>query len=320
MWTVCNQHATEVVENVCPHCGEHLVMNKKSFANHVRWCKENPKYQEIRNRTIEKIKKRAEENLNEKRGELKKFTVYCAKCGKPFEVEEREKEFPLKEKYYCSRSCANTHKRTEESKKKTSESLKRYARSKGLNVTDDIFKEDRTCPVCGKTFHAKNIKQITCSSLCSRKFRSLTALTNSLKNITDNVEMGKLMLKIYRQQCAFKFPLNDYPEEFEFQLIKENGWYKAKNHGNNLYGVSRDHIFSMLEGFKQQIDPYYISHPANCKLLLQSENSSKRSDCGMTIEALKNKINKWNEKYGVYENKINYELLKKLGYNIKKTF
>ena len=43
-----------IVENVCPYCGKHLLMNKKSFANHVRWCKSNPKYEEIRKNASEK--------------------------------------------------------------------------------------------------------------------------------------------------------------------------------------------------------------------------------------------------------------------------
>ena len=53
---------------------------------------------------------------DKKYGELKKFGVICVKCEKEFEVTEREKLHPQKEKYYCSRSCANSHIRTEESK------------------------------------------------------------------------------------------------------------------------------------------------------------------------------------------------------------
>lgn len=33
-----------IVENICPYCECHLLMNKKVFANHVRWCKSNPKF------------------------------------------------------------------------------------------------------------------------------------------------------------------------------------------------------------------------------------------------------------------------------------
>jgi hypothetical protein len=316
MWNVSNQHATEVVENVCPHCGEHLFMNKRSFANHVRWCKKNPKYEEIKKSTIDKVKKAIENKTINEKGELKKFKVNCAKCGKEFEVEEREKEFPLKEKYYCSRSCANSHEMTEETRKKTSESLKKYARTKGMKIAQDIFQEDKVCPICGKTFHTIKIKQTTCSKECGQKFRVLNELNKKFENITDGIKKGKFLYDLYRKQCSFKFALNQFPTEYDFSMIKDRGWYKAKNHGDNLYGVSRDHIFSVYEGFKQQIDPYYISHPANCKLLLHSENASKHSDCGITIEELKNKIKEWNEKYGNYENKINYKLLENVNFKI----
>ena len=308
MWNNSNQHATEVVENVCPHCGEHLLMNKRAFANHVRWCKKNPKYEEIRNGTIEKLSKKGYERIAKEKGDFKKFKVICAKCGKEFEVEEREKEFPLKEKYYCSDFCAHSRVHSEKTRKRTSDSLKKYAREHGMNVSQDTFQEDKICPQCGRVFHTIKVKQVCCCSECARKHRMIKEYKEKFKNIANDIEKGKFLYRIYRKLCSFKFSLNKYPEEFNFSIIKENGWYKAKNHGDNLYGVSRDHIFSVDEGFRQKIDPYYISHPANCKLLLHSDNSSKYNRCDITFEELKEKINKWNEKYGVYENLINYEI------------
>lgn len=42
------------IEKKCPYCGETQYMNIKSYANHVRWCKKNPKYEEILQNTKEK--------------------------------------------------------------------------------------------------------------------------------------------------------------------------------------------------------------------------------------------------------------------------
>jgi hypothetical protein len=56
-----------------------------------------------------------------------------------------------------------------------------------------------------------------------------------------------------------------------------------------------------------------ISHPANCKLLLHSENSSKCDECSISIKDLIRNVNEWNKKYGEYKNTIDYELLKSLG-------
>ena len=314
MWDVSNHHALDVVENVCPYCSEHLIMNKRSFANHVRWCTQNPKYDEIKSKTVQKIKNIKEEQKIKEKGELKKFTVVCAKCNKEFEVEEREKEFPLKEKYYCSRSCANSHELNEESRKKCSESVKLYAQKNGHTKIQDRLKEDKLCPVCGKVFHSRRNSQIYCSRECGAKHNRLKKYQTKFANVSNNIEKGKIIFDIYKRQCNFNFSLNNYPNEFDFSLIEKNGWYKAKNNGDNLYGVSRDHIFSINEAFKQKIDPYLISHPANCKLLLHSQNSSKSDFCGISIQELKKRIDEWNIKYGVYENKIDYKLLEEFGY------
>jgi len=103
----------------------------------------------------------------------------------------------------------------------------------------------------------------------------------------------------YYRDCQFKFSLNNYPNEFDFNLIKKYGWYKAKNNGNNLNGISRDHMYSIKEGFENKVDPNLIAHPANCKLLIHNENVSKHKKSSITIEELKKKINKWNLKYNV---------------------
>lgn len=47
----------------------------------------------------------------------KQFIVTCYKCGKSFEVIEDESKFPIKTKYFCSRSCANTRTLNDETKK-----------------------------------------------------------------------------------------------------------------------------------------------------------------------------------------------------------
>ena len=81
-------------------------------------------------------------------------------------------------------------------------------------------------------------------------------------------------------------------------LIREFGWYKAKNNGDNPFGVSRDHMVSIKYGFDNEIDPKIISHPANCELILQRDNSRKNSKNSLTLEELIIRIDNWNSKYG----------------------
>lgn len=88
----------------CKHCNQSFEFSKTTEkANHSRHCKSNPKkyqsYSEL------KIARRL--SLDKKLGHIKIFDVTCAKCEKDFRVEEREYQFPKKEKYYCSISCRN---------------------------------------------------------------------------------------------------------------------------------------------------------------------------------------------------------------------
>ena len=70
-------------------------------------------------------------------------------------------------------------------------------------------------------------------------------------------------------------------------------------------------MFSVDEGYKQNIDPYLISHPANCKLMKHEDNFKKKTECSITLEELKQRVSDWNEKYGAYKNKIDYTKLEK---------
>jgi hypothetical protein len=103
--------------------------------------------------------------------------------------------------------------------------------------------------------------------------------------------------KNYRADCQFRFALNDFPDEFNFSLIEQYGWYKAKNHGNNPRGVSRDHMVSIRFGFDNQIPPEIIHHPSNCELVCNNENQSKGKKNSISLDALRQRINEWNAKY-----------------------
>ena len=95
--------------------------------------------------------------------------------------------------------------------------------------------------------------------------------------------------------------MNDYPDEFDFELIEQYGWYKAKNRGNNLNGVSRDHMYSVKEGFLNKVDPKILAHPANCRLIRHNDNVSKGSKSTITLEQLLERIRIWNKKYNLSE-------------------
>lgn len=103
----------------------------------------------------------------------------------------------------------------------------------------------------------------------------------------------KYGFELYRLRCQFNFNLKDFPNKFDFELIKKYGWYSPTNKKNNLKGVSRDHMLSIKDGFINNIPPYIIKHPANCRLILHSQNSSKNSKSIISLDELVDKINKW---------------------------
>jgi len=60
-----------------------------------------------------------------------------------------------------------------------------------------------------------------------------------------------------------------------------------------------DHMFSVREGFEKGIDPYLISHPANCELMIHNYNISKNKKSSITIDDLLNKIKEFEEKFNI---------------------
>lgn len=88
----------------CKHCQSQFEFESISErANHSRWCFSNPKRFETEN-----LKEAQSLSLDRRLGTFKNFEVSCVTCYALIVVKEREKNFPSKEKYFCSRSCANS--------------------------------------------------------------------------------------------------------------------------------------------------------------------------------------------------------------------
>ena len=83
----------------CKHCKQEFEFETTTQkGNHTRWCDKNSKRNDW-------YKFKSSENQFGKRVN---FNVSCFSCNKEFIVKERSKLFPKKEKYFCSRSCANS--------------------------------------------------------------------------------------------------------------------------------------------------------------------------------------------------------------------
>jgi len=272
----------------CKYCNTTFHEFKTSQkANHTRWCDRNPNAIEIRKNAA--AQEAAAKTFNEKLGEFKEYSVNCFKCDSSIIVKERTKQHPLKESYFCSRKCANSHQVSDTTKNKIKQSVDRFFEATKDERLAANKKYSKICKTCNCEFELTYLsrKRSYCSEKC-KKNRILPSKTNKRTNES---------LQEYRRLCAFKFNLADYPNEFDFDLIREYGWYKPKNKGNNLNGVSRDHLISVRYGFDNKIDPKILSHPANCKLMQHNNNVSKYTTCELSLEQLLERIDQWNEKY-----------------------
>ena len=56
-------------------------------------------------------------------------------------------------------------------------------------------------------------------------------------------------------------------------------------------------MISVKEGFKLGIEPKLLNHPANCQLMVHSDNISKNKKSSLTLDELIFRINEWDLKY-----------------------
>lgn len=184
----------------------------------------------------------------------------------------------------CSRSFSTKSKREEINKKVSSKMSNRKLSPehiKNIEKANNFNRLER---------HTKNC--LNCNSIMVCRLNDLRKFCTSVC-WTNYTEKNKVPFLLYRQRCNFDFKFEDYPDKFDLTLVEQHGWYSPSNKGNNLNGVSRDHMISVRSGFDLVIDPEVIKHPANCKIMLHRQNQSKREKSSITLEELLERINSW---------------------------
>ena len=99
--------------------------------------------------------------------------------------------------------------------------------------------------------------------------------------------------RIYFNASSFKHGFKTNCEH-QSKLLQEHGVY---NKISNKNGCVRDHLLSRRYGFDNNIATWIISHPANCEIVLHSENVRRAwqtSDNQITLEELLERIENWN--------------------------
>ncbi len=127
--------------NQCKYCKKDCSnLNRGEYANHVRWCPENPKHDQYKKENSE----RKQESNTKLFGPETQFDVVCDTCGSSFIIHEREYLFDHAKPRHCSRSCAN-------SKGGTAKRDKLEEQGKLTYKTIAAMHHEMICVVCGES-------------------------------------------------------------------------------------------------------------------------------------------------------------------------
>ena len=156
-----------------------------------------------------------------------------------------------------------------------------------------------TCPICSQSFekayqifHHKDVHDKSLYINEPFVYKAKTLIPKKQYK-TFKVIKSDHNYYVYYMQCSFKFDVFLFPNEFDLSLVKQNGWFSYVN----KTGAARDHMLSVSFGYKNNIDPNIIGHPANCKVMLQRDNAKKYTKCSINLIELMKRIDLWNEKY-----------------------
>lgn len=170
-----------------------------------------------------------------------------------FECKHCKKIFyDFKIRIYCSRECLHLDK----SKNKTIKQKKKYHYIPKIRI--------KHCKCCGEN------------------------LIDKYKRICNKCKF--YYYNVYRFKCNFDFDIDQYINLIDSSLIESFGRYSPSNKGNNINGVSKDHIFSVKQGYMLSIDPAIIKHPANCQFIQHKNNQIKNIKSDITLIELFDKI------------------------------
>lgn len=140
------------------------------------------------------------------------------------------------------------------------------------------FTPHKPCKNC-KGLIPKGRQGKYCSNLCGIHYAQKIKFERTLLRFKD--------ISTYRYLCRFAFGLRSFPRLFDFEAIGRFGMYHPVT---NPFGVSKDHRYSVRDGFMNEIEPEILAHPVNCRLIFHKDNQRKRAMSVITLEQLKKEI------------------------------
>lgn len=210
----------------------------------------------------------ASNNAERKLKNENQFSKQCINCGVNIPYNKRTNKF-------CCRSCAGTYNNLNSSpnrKRGPNKSINKI-RKEQVKKSNPRPKHKKVKSKTSILWKNNIVGEFSPLFICECKHCSRQFVTRKKSKYCP---IHANMYKSNRSKFEFTFNVYHYPDLFNLSLIETHGWYSPGNRSpKNNDGVSRDHKISVIDAIKHNYDPYYISHPLNCNLMLHSENKSK---------------------------------------------
>jgi len=256
---------------------------------------------------------------------MPKATLQCCICNKQFD----RYIYDEKPRHFCSKACLAIgnigennpnygNKWTEEQRKQAGEEKRKFfaenpdkAHACGKTNRGKKFSEDRI-----QKMHAHRTRESyqhypndetrriigqKSSAKWTDEYKQRNRRIREEKGVWIPLEL-KSDWEVYQKEANWisrMFDIIDDPR----QILLEYGVFNAKT---NTKGVVRDHIYGRKSGFYNGVFPEIMRHPANCQILLHSENVAKKKeryvdDDGHTLDELFEAIRRYNKEWCEHE-------------------
>ncbi len=243
---------------------------------------------------------------------------------------------------YCSKECKQLHNKvvwTDDMKEKLSKRMSgesnpnynnRWSSLQKINFSNKKIKQYEDNPelryIVGKSNRDKKFDRNRIDKM--HKHRTKDSYHNYNKKLSETTKMkigikSKLKfnddynLKMREKMEALGYWYNNKDYEWNYynrisnwidnmfgyiNLPSDFNLVGIFNNKSNKIGYVRDHSFSRRDAYEILLFPEIVRHPANCNIILHSENSSKRANSSISLNDLFDKIKNYdNIKYKWFE-------------------
>lgn len=248
----------------CKICQEEFD-NHGKYANHIRWNHKETSYYDEFKKDMSKI---TTDYYIKIFGEIKEFDVICNNCGKEFKIKERETK--RKNKYFCSRSCANTRHHNKE----IIDKIKIGVKNKWKN-------DDEYAKKCIRNFIATN----RFSSKGERELRKILKKYYGEKDVSahriiklSNNEFKAVDIKIKKYNTIIEYDGEWHFNEKLYEKLntKENLFFKVKEKerllkshcetnnikllrvSDKIYNINKEEIIGKIKNFIENPNIMYV--------------------------------------------------------------